>query len=104
MNSKVIEKEDKVFINNIPRLEWGKNTDNSFIRSAQLAFNALGEKYSYEFLMGISGAAFRLHFHPDWCPSAADSTTGFDVSKVLFKSLGYASELYSIDDNSFKDI
>jgi hypothetical protein len=104
MKSGVMETEDKVFIDNIPRLEWGKNTDNGFIRSTQLTLNALGENYSYDFLMGISGAAFRLHFHPDWCPSSADSTTGFDVSKVLFKSLGYKSELYSIDDNSFDDI
>jgi len=104
MKSKVVETEDKVFIDKIPRLKWAENRDNSFIRSAQLTLNALGENYSYEFLMGISGAAFRLHFHPDWCPSSADSTTGFDVSRVLFKSLGYKSELCSIDHNSFDDI
>lgn len=99
MKTKLIETKDKVFIENIPRLEWGKNTDNSFVRSVQLSLNALGENYTYEFLMGISGAAFRLHFNPDWCPSSADSTTGFDVSKVLFKSLAYKCELHSIDDN-----
>jgi len=104
MKSKVIETKEKVFIENIPRMEWGKNTDISFIKSTQLALNSLGENYSYEHLMGISGSAFRLHFHPDWCPSSADSTTGFDVSEVLFKSLGYNYHLYSIDDNSFKDI
>lgn len=85
-------------------MEWGKNTDNSFIRSTQLTLNALGENYSYDFLMGISGAAFKLHFNPDWCPGSADSTTGFDVSNVLFKSLGYECELKKIDDNSFNDI
>jgi hypothetical protein len=104
MKSGVVETIDKVFIDKIPRLKWGENTENSFIRSAQLTLNALGENYSYEFLMGISGAAFRLHFNPDWCPSSADSTTGFDVSRVLFKSLGYKSELNSIDDNNFEDI
>ena len=104
MNSKVVETEDKVFIDKIPQLKWGENADNSFIRSAQLTLNALGEKYSYDFLMGISGAAFRLHFKPDWCPSSADATTGYDVSKVLFKSLGYDAELYKIDDNEFEDI
>jgi len=104
MKSKVVETKDKGFIDKIPQLKWGENTENSFIRSTQLTLNALGENYSYEFLMGISGAAFRLHFNPDWCPSSADSTTGFDVSKVLFKSLGYKSELRSIDDNNFEDI
>jgi hypothetical protein len=104
MKSRVIETKDKVFIENIPRLEWGRNTDNSFVRSVQLSLNALGENYTYEFLMGISGSAFRLHFNPDWCPSSADSTTGFDVSKILFKSLAYKCELHSIDDNKFNDI
>ena len=66
--------------------------------------NAIGENYSYDFLMGISGAAFRLHFHPDWRPSSADATTGFDVSRVRFNSLGYQCELYKIDDNNFDDI
>jgi len=104
MKSAVVEKKDKVFIDKIPRLKWGESTDNSFIKSTQFSLNALGENYSYEFLMGISGAAFRLHFNPDWCPSSADSTTGFDVSRVLFKSLGYKSKLHSIDDNNFDDI
>jgi len=104
MKPGVVETKEKVFIDKIPQLKWAENTDNSFIRSAQLALNALGENYSYEFLMGISGAAFRLHFKPGWCPSSADSTTGFDVSKVLFKSLGYNAELYKIDDNEFEDI
>ena len=104
MKSNVDESKDKVVIEKIPRLEWGKNTDNSFVRSAQLTINSLGENYTYDFLMGISGAAFRLHFHPDFCPSSADFTTGFDVSKVLFKSLGYNCELFKIDDKKFVEI
>lgn len=104
MKPKTTESDDKIYIDNFPPLEWGKNTDNSFIRSAQLTLNSLGENYTYDFLMGISGAAFRLHFHPDFCPSSGDSTTGFDVSRVLFNSLGYKCELHSIDDNSFDDI
>ncbi|MCK5135879.1 MAG: hypothetical protein KAR19_08855 [Bacteroidales bacterium] len=104
MKSQIIRKDQKVFIDNIPKLEWDKGTEISFVRSAQLVLNSLGENYSYNQLMGISGAAFRFHFHPDWCPSSGDVTTGFDVSRVLFKSLGYASELYAIDDNKFDDI
>lgn len=104
MNAQVTDTKERVFMDHIPRLEWGKGTDNSFIKSAQLALNALGEDYSYTYMMGISGAAFRFHFHPEWCPSAADSTTGFDVSRVLFKSLGYKSDLHSINDKSLDDI
>ncbi len=104
MKSRILDTSNSVYIENIPRLEWAKNTDISFIRSSQLTLNTLGENYSYEYLMGISGAAFRFHFNTDWCPSAGDVTTGFDVSKVLFSSLGYKYELVRIDDNSFEDI
>jgi len=104
MKSKVIETDGKVFLDNIPPMKFGENMDNTFVRSAQLALNVMGENYSYDLLMGISGAAFRLHFLPGWCPSSADATVGFDVSRVLFKSLGYHCEFVKIDDNSFKDI
>jgi hypothetical protein len=91
-------------IEGIPRLEWGKGTDTSFIRSCQVALNSLGEHYSYDYLMGISCTAFRFHFHPEWCPSAADVTTGFSVAPVLFDSLGYQYDLHAIDDHKFSDI
>jgi hypothetical protein len=57
--------EDKTLKKEITRLEWGKGFNTSFIRSAQLTVEAVGEHNSYSFLMGISGAAFRFHFHPD---------------------------------------
>jgi hypothetical protein len=104
MKSNLKDTDRKVFIKDIPQLTWGEGFDNSFIRSAQLVLNSLGEEYSYKFLMGISGAAFRLHFHPDFCPSSADSTVGFDVSSVLFPSLGYQIAVSKIDGKSFKDI
>jgi hypothetical protein len=104
MASEIIETSERVYIGNIPPMRYGENMDNTFVRSVQLSLNALGEDYTYDFLMGISGAAFRLHFHPDWCPSSADATVGFDVSRILFKSLGYNAEFVTIDDNSFKDI
>lgn len=104
MKTEIVEKEDRVFIDPVPRLEGSGGRDNSFVRSAQLTLNSLDENYSYDFLMGISGAAFRLHFHPEWCPSAADATVGFDVSPVLFDSLGIQVEIFSIDTDSFDEI
>ena len=84
MKASVIDNGEQIFIENIPELKWKDGRDTSFIGSAQLTLNSLGVDHSYEYLMGISGTAFRFHFHPDWCPSAADVTTGFDVSGGLF--------------------
>ena len=102
--SKVKETEKEVFIEGIPRMRFGEGMDCSFIRSVQLALGAIGEPHSYDFLMGISGACFRIHFHPDWCPSSGDVTAGFDVSRPLFRHLGYGAEMVAIDDNKFTDI
>jgi hypothetical protein len=45
--------------------------------------------------MGVSGAAFKLHFHqPNWCPSSAEPGTGFDCTKIAMKALGYKTELH----------
>jgi hypothetical protein len=104
MESKITETKDKVFINNIPPMKYGEQMDNTFVRSMQLSLNAVGEKYSYDFLMGISGAAFRLHFDPKWCPSSVDATVGFDVSREIFISLGYKLKFVRINHNSFSDI
>jgi hypothetical protein len=98
------EDNDSVFIEGIPSMRFGQGMDCSFIRSVQLALQSLGDTCSYQYLMGISGAAFRIHFHPDWCPSSGDVTSGFDVSRPLFRNLGYNVESVAIDDNKFTDI
>ncbi|MEA3479332.1 MAG: hypothetical protein U9R60_14180 [Bacteroidota bacterium] len=104
MKASVCDNGERVFIESIPKLNWKEGRDTSFIGSSLLILNALGERVEYGYLMGISSAAFRFHFHPDWCPSAGDVTTGFDVSGGLFKSLGYAYETVIIDDSSFDEI
>jgi hypothetical protein len=38
-----------------------------------------------------------------WCPGVGDVTTGFDVSRPLFRLLGYERTLYSINDQSLDD-
>jgi hypothetical protein len=104
MKASLCDNEEQKFIENIPELKWNEGRDTSFIGSVQLTLDSLGDPYEYEYLMGISGAAFRFHFQPDWCPSAGDQTTGFNVSGGLFKSLGYSYEAVVIDDGSFDDI
>jgi hypothetical protein len=104
MISEIIETDEKKFIDGIPPMKYGENKDNTFVRSVQLSLNALGENYSYDYLMGISGAAFRIQFDPGWCPSSVDATCGFDVSHEIFKSLKYTARFKRINHNSFQDI
>jgi hypothetical protein len=103
-SAKVTETGDRVFIDHIPPMKYGEQMDNTFVRSMQLSLNALGENLNYDYLMGVSGAAFRLHFDPKWCPSSVDATVGFDVSREIFVSLGYKLRFIKINPNSFSDI
>ena len=49
----------------------------------------LGERVNYAYLLGISGAAFRLKIKPDWCPSAQSPETTPAYLDQAMKALGY---------------
>jgi len=77
----------------VEKLQWGKGQENTFMGALTAAMRAIGEDVTYDYLMGVSGAAFRLHFHqPNWCPSSPDATCGFDHFEPVMKALGYTAE------------
>ena len=77
----------------VEKLQWGKGQENTFIGALTAAMRAIGEDVTYDYLMGVSGAAFRLHFHqPGWCPSSPDGTCGFNHAEPAMKALGYIVE------------
>jgi len=50
-----------------------------------------GEDVDYAYLMGVSGAAFRLKIHPNWCPSAQNPEMEDDIYPTqALVALGYA--------------
>jgi hypothetical protein len=75
-------------IPDIPSLRW---TDGmcTFIGSLNLCLNHLGEKVTYQYLMGVSGAAFATRFFRDWCPSSADAAMNDDHPKAAMQAVGY---------------
>ncbi len=80
MQSNIIKQNGKVFIEGVQKLGWGLGKENTFMGALQSTLNTIGDDVTYEYLVGISGAAFRLHFHyPEWCPSSPDATCGFDT-------------------------
>jgi len=63
---------------------------NSVIRTLVVALKTAGEEVSYEFLMGVSGAAFRIQFaEPDWCPSSPHACCGFDCFATAVAAINY---------------
>ncbi|UCG92170.1 MAG: PDZ domain-containing protein [candidate division WOR-3 bacterium] len=84
--------EDAVVIEGIGRLAWEAGESNSFMGALSRIVEYLKIKKDYTFLMGTSGAAFRILFHENWCPSSPDATVGFDCGTVALMSVGLQGE------------
>ena len=65
--------------------------DNSVIACIAGVMAAMGEDFSYPYLMGVSGAAFRVQMRvdPHWCPSAACAPCGYDCTPGAMAVTGY---------------
>jgi len=98
MVGKVKSDGNNVWIEGVGRLRFGEDRDNQFIAALTVAMQAMGEDVTYEYLMGVSGAAFRLHFWmPEWCPSSTALLGGFDHSIPVMKALGYTAHTIKRD-------
>ena len=85
---------NRVFIAGIERLRFGEGRDNQFVAALSAAMHAIGNDASYDYLMGVSGAAFRLQFWlKEWCPSSPDLLGGFSHDVPAMRALGYSSRL-----------
>lgn len=76
-------------LENINVLKFENGMDCTWGGAMTTALNHMGENYSYEQIMGISGACYRLSFCDIWDWSATDALVSYDYSSVLFNSLGY---------------
>lgn len=74
---------------NIMTLEWEKGMDCTWAGAVYAALKYMGEEYTYEQLMGMSGACYRIAFTEVWDWSAVDALVAFDYSTLLFSSIGY---------------
>ena len=101
-----METEEKaMIIDGVERLQWGKGMESTFVGALTVAMRSMGEDVDYDYLMGISGAAFRLHFHqPDWCPSSPDATCGYDHSGPALRALGYTAMPIHSDKNKPEEV
>jgi len=90
--AKVHRMPDAKIIEGIEPLSWDSGEIISFIGCVRRVLAHYGEQHNYMYLMGISGAAFRLHFFDGWCPSSPDPGCGFNCSAVLLRTLGRKSE------------
>ncbi|MBM3240166.1 hypothetical protein FJZ31_28105 [Candidatus Poribacteria bacterium] len=92
-----------MIIKSVGRLQWGKGMESTYIGALTVAMNAIGEDVTYDYLMGVSGTAFRLHRY-GWCPSAPDATCGFNHGTPAMKAMGYKVTGIPSDENKPEDV
>ena len=79
--------------------------NNSVMATLYYAMNAAGEIITYEYLMGVSGAVFRLQvMQPEWCPSAPHSYCGFNCNDVVKDAIAYELVPYSPKENDAEGV
>lgn len=82
----------------IRRLRWGEWRDCSYGGAISALMNAIGVEVTYEKVMGLSGACYRICMKEDWCPSTGMPQCGYDVETPLYRALGFAP--YGIADEA----
>lgn len=90
-------REDAVVIDGIEKLGWDTGKTNSFIAAVEAASKHAGSDVDYTEMNGMSGAAFRLHFHKQWCPSSPDPGCGYPVSNHVLEVAGFEYEFRHAD-------
>ena len=78
---------------------------STFIGALAAAMRAIGEDVSFDYLMGVSGVAFRLQVHqPNWCSSSPDAGVGFNCIDSAMKALGYRVDRIGPHEGKHEDI
>jgi RNA polymerase sigma factor (sigma-70 family) len=76
-------------LENVPPLGYDK-WDCTFAGAVTSCMQYLGEDVTYDYVMGISGGAFRVLWYPQWCPSIGTLLVlGQEVIERTFNALGY---------------
>ena len=78
---------DAVVIEGLPVLNWDEGKENTFLACLEAVAGRLGIDKDYIELNGASGAAFRLHFFKDWCPSSPDPSCGYPTGSRAVDAL-----------------
>lgn len=87
--------ESKCILKNVRRLSWEGEEGNvgqmcPWAGSLQAALEYMGEPYTYEQIMGMSGACFRLCFVDVWDYSCTDALVAYDYAGPLYRAVGYS--------------
>lgn len=80
----------KCFLQDVMRLSWGEGMECPWAGALYAALKYMGEPFTYQQIMGMSGACWRICFTEVWDYSCTDALVAFDYATPLFENLGYS--------------
>lgn len=84
-----LKDHSKCILPGIERLEWTKGKECPWAGALYAALKYMGEDYTYEQIMGMSGACYRVCFVDVWDWSCTDALVSFDYGTPLYNAIGY---------------
>ena len=89
----LLRDHSKCILKNVMRLFWEEDGCGQMCAWAGALYSALkymGEPYTYEQIMGMSGACYRICFTDVWDYSCTDALVAFDYATPLYSAIGYS--------------
>lgn len=106
MEDQKLNEPARVVLEGVPRVDWGTGTPigsvTPFFTSLWSCMKFLGEDYSSAYILGTSGAAFRLLWKDGWAPDNVDiRLMRKDANEPLrhaFEAVGYECEFINLEE------
>jgi hypothetical protein len=90
MAANVVREDGRGWIAGMQELTWPEGQESSTLRSLAIALQTIGAGISYEYLMGISGLAFRVQvLDSGLCPSSPHACCGFNAYDAARAAIDY---------------
>jgi hypothetical protein len=90
MAAELMHEGGKVWIAGMENLTWPWGQESSTLRSLAIALQTGGEDVDYEWLMGVSGLAFRIQvMHGGLCPSSPHACCGYNAYDAARAGIDY---------------
>ncbi|MDE6750023.1 MAG: helix-turn-helix domain-containing protein [Lachnospiraceae bacterium] len=86
----LLRDDSKCILKNVIRLSFGEGMECSWAGALYGALKYMGEVCTYHYIMGISGACYRICFTDVWDYSCTDALVAFDYATPLYKAVGYS--------------
>ena len=88
----LLQDDSKCILEHVRPLSWEEGAEGlecPWAGALHAALSCMGEPYTYEQIMGMSGACYRVCFTDVWDFSCTDALVAFDYATPLYSAIGY---------------